>query len=57
MSKYETNLLAFDKWLFLVVLGLGSLRALGVKPLVPRVFLEGHCFFSKLWRRIEGGRN
>ena len=22
----------------------------------PRPFLEGQCFFSKFWRRIEGGK-
>ena len=28
-----------------------------LNPLVPRAILEGHKFFSKFWRRIEGGRN
>ena len=32
-------------------------NGVALNPLVPRAFMEKHYFFSKLWRRIEGGKN
>ena len=48
-----------EKRKFQSLISLGFLESLVqvIYPLVPRPFLEGQCFFSKFWRRIEGGKN